>query len=155
MSSTCPVAWLLLSPSRVMAAPKPRVLVVDDKLAMAETLADALADEGFDTTALGSGRAAIAAMHAGPVDVVVTDVRMPDIDGFAVLEAIRAAKLDVPVIVMTAYGAVDSAIESIRKGAYHYLTKPFKVEEVVLFVRRALEDRAIRRELAELRKART
>ena len=131
---------------------KPRVIVVDDKVAMAETLAEGLADHEFDATALGSGRAAIEAVRAGRADVVVTDLRMPDIDGLAVIEMLRGSRLDVPVIVMTAYGAIDSAIESIRKGAYHYLTKPFKLEELVIFVRRAVEDRALRREAAELRK---
>jgi len=128
------------------------VIVVDDKLAMAETLADGLSDHGFDATAVGSGGAALEAMRAGPVDLVVTDLRMPDVDGLALLDAIRTSKSDVPVIVMTAYGAIDSAVESIRKGAYHYLTKPFKLDELVIFVRRALEERALRGETAELRK---
>ena len=127
-----------------------RVTVVDDKLAMAETLADGLGDHGFTATAIGSGRAALDALAEGRVDVLVTDLRMPDIDGLALVEAARTA--DVPAIVMTAYGAIDSAIESIRKGAYHYLTKPFKLDELVIFVRRALDERALRREAAELRK---
>ena len=135
-----------------MTSSKPRVIVVDDKVAMAETLAEGLADHDFDAAAVGSGRAAIEAVRAGRADVVVTDLRMPDIDGLAVIETLRASRLDVPVIVMTAYGAIDSAIESIRKGAYHYLTKPFKLEELVIFVRRAVEDRALRREAAALRK---
>jgi two-component system response regulator HydG len=126
---------------------KPRVIVVDDKLAMAETLADGLGERGFSATALGSGRAALAALAAGGVDVVVTDLRMPDVDGLALLEHAG----DVPVIVMTAYGAIDSAVESIRKGAYHYLTKPFKLDELAIFVQRAIDDRALRREAASLR----
>ncbi len=131
---------------------KPRVIVVDDKVAMAETLADGLGDHDYEATALGSGRAAIEAVRAGSVDLVVTDLRMPDVDGLALLDAIRGSNLDVPVIVMTAYGAIDSAVESIRRGAYHYLTKPFKLDELVIFVRRALEERALRRETAELRR---
>jgi two-component system response regulator HydG len=130
-----------------------RILVVDDKLAMAETLADGLVDRGYAATATGTGRAAIAAVRAGEVDVVVTDLRMPSIDGLEILDAITAARLDVPVIVMTAYGAIDSAVESIRKGAYHYLTKPFKVEELAIFVQRALDERALRREAAALRRS--
>jgi len=131
---------------------KPRVLVVDDKLAMAETLADGLADNHFDATACGSARAALDLVLTKEVDVVVTDLRMPELDGLALLDAIRAAKPGVQIIVMTAFGAIDSAVEAIRKGAFHYLTKPFKLDELVIFVRRAIEERALRREAAELRK---
>jgi two-component system response regulator HydG len=128
-----------------------RVLVVDDKLPMAETLADGLVDRGFAARAVGSGREALAAL--GDTDVLVTDLRMPDIDGLSLLEQARKAAPDVPVIVMTAYGAIDSAVESIRKGAFHYLTKPFKLDELIVFVERALSDRALRREAVALRKS--
>jgi two-component system response regulator HydG len=137
---------------RGVSTSKPRVIVVDDKLAMAEMLADGLADHDLDTSAFGSGRTALEAVRAGGVDVVVTDLRMPEVDGFTLLDRIRAAAPDVQVIVMTAYGAIDSAVESIRRGAYHYLTKPFKLDELVIFVRRALADRALRVEAAALRK---
>jgi two-component system, NtrC family, response regulator HydG len=131
---------------------KPRVIVVDDKLALAETLADGLVDQQFDAVAFGSASAALEAVKTGHIDVVVTDLRMPEMDGLALLDAIRAAAPQTQVIVMTAYGAVDSAVEAIRKGAYHYLTKPFKVDELVIFVRRAIAERALRREAATLRK---
>ena len=131
---------------------KPRVVVVDDKLALAETLADGLVDQQCDAVAFGSAIAALEAVKTGDIDVVVTDLRMPEMDGLALLDAIRAAAPQTQVIVMTAYGAVDSAVEAIRKGAYHYLTKPFKVDELVIFVRRAIAERALRREAATLRK---
>jgi two-component system response regulator HydG len=129
----------------------PRILIVDDKLELADTLADGLADRGFAARAIGDSRAALALVRAGEVDLLVSDLRMPELDGLALLDAARAALPDLPVIVMTAYGAVDSAIESIRKGAFHYLTKPFKLEELLVFVDRALADRALRRETAELK----
>ncbi len=129
-----------------------RVVVVDDKLAMAETLADGLVDHGFAATALGSGREALAALTDRRVDVLVTDLRMPEVDGLALLDAAREAGLDVPIIVMTAYGAIDSAVESIRRGAFHYLTKPFKLDELIIFVQRAFDTCALRREAVELRK---
>ena len=129
-----------------------RVLVVDDKLAMAETLADGLGDHELDATACGSGRAALDLVAMRDIDVVVTDLRMPELDGLALLEAIHAIKPDIQVIVMTAFGAIDSAVEAIRKGAYHYLTKPFKLDELVIFVNRAVAERALRREAAVLRK---
>jgi two-component system response regulator HydG len=129
-----------------------RIVVVDDKLPMAETLADGLADHGYAARALGSGRDAMAAVHEGQVDVLVTDLRMPDLDGLSLLEQARAALPELPVIVMTAYGAIDSAVESIRKGAFHYLTKPFKLDELLVFVDRALADRELRREAEVLRR---
>jgi two-component system response regulator HydG len=133
-------------------ADRSRIVVVDDKLALAETLADGLADRGYAARALGSGRAALQALAAREIDLLVTDLRMPDVDGLALLDAARAPGLDVPVLVMTAFGAIDSAVESIRRGAFHYLTKPFKLDELVVFVERALADRAIRHEAAVLRR---
>jgi two-component system response regulator HydG len=131
---------------------KPRVLVVDDKLAMAETLADGLGDHELAATACGSARAALDLVAREDIAVVVTDLRMPELDGLALLDAIRATKPSVQVIVMTAFGAIDSAVEAIRKGAFHYLTKPFKLDELVIFVRRAIAERALRHEAAVLRK---
>jgi two-component system response regulator HydG len=130
-----------------------RIWVVDDALALAETLADGLVDRGYAARAASDSRAVLAALRAGEVDLLVTDLRMPEVDGLALLDAARACVPDVPVIVMTAYGAIDSAVESIRKGAFHYLTKPFKLEELVLFVGRALADRALRRDVVRMRDA--
>jgi DNA-binding NtrC family response regulator len=112
-----------------------RILVVDDKLALAETLADGLADRGYHARALDSGREALAAIADGAVDVLVTDLRMPELDGFALVDAAHGAAL--PVIAMTGYGASDGA-ESVRRGAYVCLTKPFKVEQLVRLVARVL-----------------
>ena len=129
-----------------------RILVVDDKLALAETLADGLVDRGYDARASGDARQALAEIQELHVDVLVTDMRMPHVDGLALLDAARASGADLPVIVMTAYGAIDSAVEAIRRGAYHYLTKPFKLEELLVFVERALAERSLRREAHALRK---
>jgi len=128
------------------------VIVVDDKLAMAETLADGLTDLGVAATAYGSSRAALDTVAGGDVDVVVTDLRMPELDGLSLLDAIRATKPETQVIVMTAYGAIDSAVEAIRRGAYHYLTKPFKLDELAIYVKRAIEERALRRDAATMRR---
>jgi len=129
-----------------------RIVVVDDKLALAETIADGLSDRGYRARAIGSGRAALAAIAAGDVDLVVTDLRMPEVDGLALLDAARSRGGGLPVIVMTAFGAIDSAVEAIRRGAYHYLTKPFKLDELLVFVERALAERDLRREADALRK---
>lgn len=130
---------------------RPRVLVVDDHLAMAEVLSEGLTDHGFDAVPLGSGKKAAALLGREPFDALVTDLRMPDVDGLALLTQSRRQAPERPVLIMTAHGAIDSAIESIRQGAAHYLTKPFKIEELVIFLRRALDEAKVRREASALR----
>ena len=128
------------------------VLIVDDNLEMARTLADGLADHGYDALAVSSGTEAIARLEAAGVDAVVTDLRMPNVDGLEVLEASRRLDPARPVIIMTAFSAIDSAVESIRRGANHYLTKPFKQDELTIFLGRALEEVRLRREAAALKR---
>ena len=111
---------------------RPHVLIVDDKLE-SRTRWPTARRPRVRRARDRLGREALAALDRGGVDLLVTDLRMPEIDGLALLDAARA-RGDVPVIVMTAYGAMDSAVEAIRKGAYHYLTKPFKLDELLLFV---------------------
>ena len=130
---------------------RPRVMIVDDHLSMAEMLADGLTEKGFDAVALASSPEAATRLADETFDVLVTDLRMPHVDGLELLKISRAAHPGRPVIVMTAYSAVESAIESIRQGAFHYLTKPFKLEELVLFVNRALDDSRLRREAVSLK----
>ena len=132
---------------------KPRVLIVDDDRALAETLSEGLADRGYDAVIIASSKDAARRLAADDVDALVTDLRMPGIDGMGLLQLSRRAAPERPVIVMTAYSAVDSAVESIRQGAFHYLTKPFKVDELALFLDRALEQAKLRREAVALRRA--
>ncbi|MBK7861363.1 MAG: sigma-54-dependent Fis family transcriptional regulator [Archangiaceae bacterium] len=130
---------------------KVRVLVVDDKLEMAETLSDGLRDLGYEASAVASSREAAQRLEREGFDALVTDLRMPEIDGLGLLALSRRLDPQRPVIVMTAYGAIDTAIESIRQGAQHYLTKPFKLEELAIFLGRALEQRSVREEAAALK----
>ncbi len=131
----------------------PRVLVVDDRLDMAEMVADGLSEHGFEAHALCDFAEATVQLSLGTHDALVTDLRIPGSDGLELLALSRSIVPESPVIVMTAFSGIDTAIESIRRGAYHYLTKPFKVEELVLFLRRALDDAALRREAKALRSA--
>ena len=124
--------------------PKARILVVDDHPEMVRLLADQLDDAGYHVELAESGRAALAAAEKRLPDVVLTDLRMEEVDGFDVLAGMRALDPTVPVLIMTGFGAIDSAIEAIQRGAYHYLTKPFRLEEVLLYVERALADRQLR-----------
>lgn len=135
-----------------MNRPRPRVLVADDNVEMARTTADALTEQGYDTVVAAGGQEAVDRLAAEPIDAVITDLRMPGVDGLAVLAASRRVDPGRPVIVMTAYSAIDSAVESIRQGAYHYLTKPFKLDELRIFLGRALEEYRLRHEATALRK---
>ena len=121
-----------------MSFVKPAAIVVDDHAAMARLVADNLEADGWDVRALDSGRAAIAAMAARAPDLVVTDLRMPDLDGLAVL---AAAPPRTPVIVMTGFGDVAAAVEAMRRGAWDFVEKPVRMAELVAHAARA-RDRA-------------
>jgi two-component system response regulator HydG len=129
-----------------------RLLVVDDHAEMARLLADQLADAGYAVERAAGGRDALARARAELPDLVLTDLRMEEVDGFDVLDGIHELDPGVPVIVMTAFGAIETAVEAIKRGAYHYVTKPFQLKEVLLFVERALADRRLRSENAVLRR---
>ncbi|MBK9037456.1 MAG: sigma-54-dependent Fis family transcriptional regulator [Myxococcales bacterium] len=130
-----------------------RALVVDDHVEMAQVVAEYLDDLGWRCTTVDSGAAAIAALGAGPFDVVVTDLRMADVDGLDVLAAAHRVDPDLPVLVMTAFGAIDSAIEVMARGARHYLTKPVRLEELRLHIERAVGERRVRQDNQALRRA--
>ncbi len=130
-----------------------RVLVVDDDREMADTVAEYLDGKGYRTEIAVGGRAALAALKKKEFDAVITDLPMDGVDGLDVLAAARAADPMRPVIIMTAYGTIDGAIDAVRRGAAQYLTKPFKMEEAALSLERALGERGLRRENAELRRA--
>jgi two-component system response regulator HydG len=131
------------------AAGARRVLVADDHAAMAEMVADGLNERGYVAVAVGSGPEAAEKLETGSFDALVTDLRMPGMDGLALLALSRRLAPERPVIVMTAYSAIDSAVDSIRRGAYHYLLKPFKNDELAVVLARALDEARVRREAAE------
>ena len=132
---------------------KTRLLLVDDDLDMLEALAEGLGEQGFEVLTARSAEAAIVHLSEESFDVMVTDLRMTGADGLTLLAQARELSHELPVIVMTAYSAIDTAIEAVRRGAYHYLAKPFRIDELVIFVRRAFEDTQLRREAEMLRHA--
>jgi DNA-binding NtrC family response regulator len=115
-----------------------RILVVDDELEMAAVIAEELGDRGYDAVALRSGAAALERLRHGAFDAIVTDLRMPDVDGLKLLRASRALDPSRPVIVMTGHGAIDTALEAAGQGAFHYLTKPFSLSHLVELIETAL-----------------
>jgi two-component system response regulator HydG len=120
----------------------PRILVVDDKINMRKLLASVLGALGEVTQADG-GKRALEVMSSQPIDVIVTDIRMPDLDGHEVLRAARALERPPEVVLMTAYATVESAIGALRDGAFDYVTKPFEPDDVRAIVERALAKRGL------------
>jgi two-component system response regulator HydG len=131
---------------------KGKVLVVDDAIEMARAVVEYLQRHGFEAESAGSGPAALDRFRAAPPDAVLTDLRMKGMDGMDLLQAIHEIDRDVPVVIMTAFGAVESAVEAIQRGAYHYVTKPFKMDVIRLLMERALAERSMRAENAVLRR---
>jgi DNA-binding NtrC family response regulator len=118
---------------------KARILVVDDEPPQLEVLRLILGGEGYEVVTAGSGRGALAALRRQPVDLVLTDLKMPDLSGIALLEQILREQPAACVVLMTAHGTIDSAVEAMRKGAFDYLTKPLDREVLLLAVSRAVE----------------
>src|SRR5687768_2414508 len=113
-----------------------RVLVVDDHVEMARLLADQLGDHGYQVKISSRGDEAVRLLAAEAFELVITDLRVEGTDGFEVLAAAKAADPELPVLIMTAFGGVEGAVEAMKRGAHHYFTKPFRLDEVLLSVRR-------------------
>jgi two-component system response regulator PilR (NtrC family) len=128
-----------------------RILVVDDEQSMRELLAIMLRREGFEVLLAGSRATAAAALAKDPVDMVITDIRLPDGDGIEILRHVKAASPDTVVFVMTAFGSTEAAVGAMKLGAHDYLTKPFDVEELKIVVRNALEKKRLEEENIRLR----
>jgi DNA-binding NtrC family response regulator len=118
-----------------------RLLVIDDDAVTRELLTEVLQDEGYTVDACESGKAALAHAAENSFDLAITDVRMPEMDGIAVTQALKTRQPDLQVIVMTAFGSVETAVEAIRHGAFDYVSKPMNLEEIKSTVRRALTAR--------------
>jgi two-component system response regulator AtoC len=128
-----------------------RVLVVDDETRMRRVLEIMLQKMGLETRAAHNGQEALALAQRESFDLVLTDLRMPEMDGLALLDALRAQKIEVPVILLTAYGTVESAVQAMKLGAYDYILRPFDVEAVERVITRALTAERTRRENLFLR----
>jgi two-component system response regulator PilR (NtrC family) len=131
---------------------KARVLIVDDEKSMRDLLSITLEKEGYDVETAAGGELAIEMLHRETVDAVITDLRMPKVDGLQVLRAAKEISPDIAVIVITAVASTETAVEAMKLGAYDYITKPFKLDEVNLIVRNALERKRLRDENLYLRR---
>jgi response regulator RpfG family c-di-GMP phosphodiesterase len=141
------------APSGTPQDDSPRVLVVDDEKVIREILSDFLTMEGYVVRAVEDGSAALKELRLRPYDLVISDLKMPNMGGLELLEKIAEQQLDVLTIIMTGFGTVETAIEAMKKGAYDYILKPFKVEEVVHVVQRGLDRQRLQAENIRLREA--
>ena len=128
-----------------------RILIVDDEEVLRDVLEAVLRREGFDTVLASSGEEALSVLDNDEIDLVVLDIMLPGISGIDTLRSIRVSNPNLPVIVITAFSSIDGAIEAMKHGAFHYIPKPFKNEEVVLTVNKALEQRRLSRENERLK----
>jgi len=131
---------------------EPRILVVDDEKSMRDILAISLSKEGYEVTVAEGGDAAIEISRREHFDAVITDLRMPRTDGLQVLRTIKERAPETAVIMVTAVGSTETAIEAMRLGAYDYITKPFKLDEINLIISRALERKRLWDENTYLRR---
>jgi two-component system response regulator PilR (NtrC family) len=129
-----------------------RILIVDDEQSLREFLEIFLEQEGYEVATAKGGRDAVKRMEAGEeFDIVLTDLMMPEVSGMGVLETVKERFPDTEVLMMTAYATADTAIEAMKKGAYDYVQKPFKVEELRVIIEKALGQRRLVEENRQLR----
>jgi DNA-binding NtrC family response regulator len=127
---------------------KPRVLIVDDENIIAWTLQEKLTKEGFEVKTAENGESAIDAIKADMPDIAFVDVFLPDIGGIQILKEINVLNEDVPVIMITGSGSVDTAVTAMKLGAYDYISKPFNLAEVAIIAKKAIESKRVNREVS-------
>ncbi|HHT9111792.1 MAG: sigma-54-dependent Fis family transcriptional regulator [Planctomycetes bacterium] len=119
---------------------KPVILVVDDESDMCEMFVTILYEEGYVTDIVNSGKDAVKKVKDGGVDFVLLDIMMPEMSGIETLQQIKAVRPDIPVVMITAYATLKTAQESMRLGAYDYITKPFNLGCVMEVIKQGLEE---------------
>ena len=138
-------------PASGRAKSKGRVVIVDDDPVVRDSLGAWFDSEGFDTTVISSGREALERIDRDRWDIALLDIKMPGMDGMELQAKLREIDPDMPLIIMTGYASVETAVQALKNGAYDYITKPFDPDELVHLVSRALEHRATKREVVRLK----
>lgn len=128
-----------------------RILVVDDDREMCQFLADVLGEEGYRVEVVADGPSAVEKYRAGFFDLTITDLMMPRMRGTELVKQLKEIDSHALVLLITAFGSIESAVEAMHAGAFHYVTKPFRTDEILLHVKRALEQRSLRNEVERLR----
>ncbi len=140
-------------PHRVVVPPSASILLIEDDPALSELLVEGLAQHGHRVEAAGDGNDALAAFEARDFDVVLTDLNVHGVNGLEICRTVVARRPDVPVLVLTGHGTLETAVSAIRAGAYDFLTKPIEIDGLLVAVNRALQHRAYREEIKRLRTA--
>ena len=128
-----------------------RILVVDDDPLILRSLSELLRLEKYDVQTAASGLEALQTLKDHPVDIIVSDINMPEIDGFKLLQEVRSRYPEILPILVTGYGTIENAVEAMRQGAYDYVTKPLVDDEIKLILQRAMEQKRLRQENQDLR----
>jgi DNA-binding NtrC family response regulator len=136
-----------------MTAPATLLIADDDPVALA-LLAEVLAGEGYSVRAASGGAACLELAAREPFELAIVDLRMPDMDGLEVIRRLAVLRPGIPIIILTAFAGIDTAIEAIRSGATDYLSKPFRMEQITIAVRRILESKRLARENVQYRQER-
>jgi DNA-binding NtrC family response regulator len=131
---------------------KPAILVVDDDEVMQQTLSDVLKKRGYAVSTANTGGQALSSVKKQLFDLILLDIRLPDMDGLDVLKGIKEIESELMVIVMTAYSDVHTAVMAMKSGAYDYIDKPFELEELRILIQKALETQSLRNEIRRLRR---
>src|SRR5271170_6948494 len=132
---------------------RPRILVVDDEKVIRDMLADFLGMEGYVVRTAEDGTSALGELSLGHYDLVISDLKMPRMGGIALLDEIGRTAPDALTVIMTGFGTVETAIDAMKRGAYDYVLKPFKLDEVVHVVQRGIEKQRMAAENLRLREA--
>ncbi|MBL9019687.1 MAG: sigma-54-dependent Fis family transcriptional regulator [Myxococcales bacterium] len=128
------------------------ILVVEDDEAMRDLLSEELEDAGFEVSAAGGAAAGLEVARSGRFDLVITDLRMPEMDGFDLIRGVMALPEPPHIVMITAFGSIETAIRAVKLGAYDYITKPFEIEELLLVADKALGERGLRSKIARLQR---
>ena len=128
------------------------ILVVEDDAAMRELLTEELSDAGYTVQAAGSAAGGLEIARSARFDLCVTDLRMPEMDGFDLIRGVMALPEPPQIIMITAFGSIETAIRAVKLGAYDYITKPFEIEELLLVADKAMGERALRTKVARLQR---
>lgn len=128
------------------------ILVVEDDAAMRDLLTEELSDAGYDVQSAGGATSGLEIARSTRFDVIITDLRMPEMDGFDLIRGVRALPEQPHVVMITAFGSIETAIRAVKLGAFDYITKPFEIEELVLVVGKALSERELRSKVARLQR---
>src|SRR5471030_3381592 len=131
----------------------PRILVVDDERSMRELLAIVLRRDGYEVLLAENGKSAIATLEREPIDILISDIKMPDLSGVDVLRAAKRIDQDILGIMITAFASTETAVEAMRLGACDYLSKPFDIDLLKMKVREKIENRQLRQENVLLKRS--